>query len=153
MDSRRIQGLCCIARAALFNVCIADSDLRSLGVQGPGRPAGSGPSSTVHCRAFLLKVCLQDPSWAQRVTDLLDVQFMDTVAQVREMEEAAVEEAVDLWIGCPDGKALPGLLWALCTDDRPEVQGLGVRMCHEAVAVACRQLVEGHCRSVRSEKR
>ena len=40
-----------------------------------------------------------------------------------------------------EGRALPGLLWSLCTDPRPEVHALGSRFCHEVTAAATQAFV------------
>jgi len=140
VKSRPIQDLACITQSTLLNVCLSEDDLRALGVWSDA-PNGAGFSPSVWCRAILHKSCHRDAACARRVADMLDLHFLDTVVHVRAMEVSEVERTVRLWIERPRGEALPGLLWALCTDGRDEVHALGVRLCHEAVAVACRTLV------------
>lgn len=139
--SRPLQDLGCLTQATLFNVCLDREDLRALGVWGEC-PAGPGFSAEVWCRACLHKACRRDPESARRVSDRLDLQFLDTVVLVRCMDELEVDELVERWLSEPQGEALPPLLWALCTDARPAVHAAGARLCHEAVAVACRRLVD-----------
>lgn len=141
MDSRSVQDLCCVTQATLFNVCLSENDLRKLGAWTVC-PSSLGFSPAVWCRASLHKACRCDASVAQRVTDLLDLAHMDSVIMVRGLHEEQLAEAVSRWLEQPDGRALPGLLWALCTDARPEVHVLGIRLCHEAVTFACREFVE-----------
>ena len=141
MDSRSVQDLCCTTQSTLFNVCLAEGDLGRLGrwAECPNR---LGFSPAVWWRASLHRAGQRDASVARRVTDLLDLRHVDTIVLVRGLPRKQLEQAVDRWLVQPDGEALAGLLWALCTDARPEVHALGVRLCHEAVTVACRELVE-----------
>ena len=140
LNSRSIQDLCCLTQATLFNVCLDESDLRQLGVWGTER-SRRGFTPSVWSRALLHRACQSDPDIARRVTDLLDVQFFDTVVTVRCMEETELEALVDRWLDDPCGAALPGLLWALCTDERAEAIACGSRLCHESVTLACRSFV------------
>lgn len=139
-NSRSIQDLCCITQSTLLNACLSEADLRSLGTWDD-RPNRLGFSPAVWCRAFLHKECQRDPRSARRLSDFLDLQYLDTVILVRNMNEGDLEEVVNLWVECPDGRALPGLLWALNTDPRDEVHELGTRLCHESVTAAFRVLI------------
>ena len=140
--SRSIQDLCCITKATLFTACLTEADLQSLRVwQDRQSPLGFSPA--VWCRAILHKTCHRDPAMARRVTDLLDLQYLDTVLLVRYMQADELEEWVGLWLAKPDGTTLPGLLWALCTDNREEIHKLGSRLCHEAITVSMRALIDG----------
>jgi hypothetical protein len=140
--SRPVTDLCCIARATVFNVCLADEDLRRLDAWDDRRVPGDY-TPAVRNRAALHLRCRTDEAVAGRLSDLLDLRYVDTVLAVRGMGEADVAATVDLWVAEPMGEALPGLLWALCTDPREAVRGCGVQLCHEAMTQACRGLVEG----------
>ncbi|MFT7668147.1 MAG: hypothetical protein ACI8X5_000834 [Planctomycetota bacterium] len=146
MGSRELQNLCCITQVTLFNVCLSEDDLRDLEVWHD-HPNRSGFSPSVWCRALLHKACQGDPASARRVTDRLDLRYLDTLVLVREMDLDELERTVALWLARPEGAALPGLLWSLCTDPRPEGHALGNRLCHEAVVLACGALVAGGCES------
>jgi len=139
-NSRPIQDLCCITQSTLLNACLTEADLRSLGAWDD-HPNRLGFSPAVWCRAFLHKECQRQPTSARRLSDFLDLQYLSTVLHVRDMNEGDLEEVVNLWVERPDGKALPGLLWALSTDPRDEVHELGTRLCHEAVTAAFRALI------------
>lgn len=139
-NSRSIQDLCCITQSTLLNACLSEADLRGLGTWDD-RPNRLGFSPGVWCRAFLHKECQRDPRSARRLSDSLDLQYLDTVILVRDMNEGDLEEVVNMWVERPDGRALPGLLWALNTDPRDEVHELGTRLCHEAVTAAFRVLI------------
>jgi hypothetical protein len=130
----------CITQATIFNVCLSDSDLRDLDAweEAPNR---LGFSPAVWSRACLHKRTQQDAELASRVADRLDLHFVDTILLIRCMELEGLTELVDLWVRGRQGAALPGLLWALCTDARPEVYSLGGRLCHEASRVALDSLV------------
>lgn len=140
--SRPLQDLCCLTQATLFNACLTEADLRELGAWSDA-PSRRGFSPAVWCRALLHRACREDEAVARRLTDLLDLQYLDTVVAVRSMPLSELEEMVDLWIAEPRGEALPGLLWSLCTDSREGAGALGARLCHEAATAAFQSLVGG----------
>ncbi|GJM22400.1 MAG: hypothetical protein DHS20C15_23150 [Planctomycetota bacterium] len=135
--------LCCVARATLFNLCVSDADLLELGVWDES-PHASGYSPGVRCRAELHARTQSDEALNRRVRDRLDLQYLDTLMVVRGMDDRCLTETVDSFLEDPehDPRALPALLYALCTDDRSEVRALGVQLSHEAITMACRELVE-----------
>lgn len=138
--SRPLAHVRCLDLATLLNVCLAEEDLRRLGAWSeppPERPV----SAAVWSRATLHRRCREDEGAALRVSDLLDLRYLDTVLLVRGMQVGELERLVDLWVERPDGHALPGLLWALQTDPRCAVHALGARLGHEAVTAACQALV------------
>lgn len=133
--------LCCVARATLMNLCVSDDDLLELGVWDEA-PHASGYSAAVRGRAALHGLTRSDPELARRLHDRLDLAYLDTVMTVRALDDAQLGETVDAFVERPDadGRALPALLWALCTDDRVNARSLGVQLCHEALTLACRRL-------------
>ena len=137
--SRLLGDVSCATLSALFNLCLTDEDLSTLGVWREERN-GLGYTPRVWCRALLHKICRREAAIGRRVADLLDLRHLDTVDLVRAMEAAEVEQCLDLWLEDLDGRVLPGLVWALCTDARRRVQALGSRLCNEALARACRVL-------------
>lgn len=144
--SRPLQELGCVIQATLLNVCLTERDLQQLGLWSDGANR-LGFTPAVWCRAALHRQCQGDPDRARGLTDLLDLQFLDTVILVRCMDVGELAGMVDLWVSKPNGQALPGLLWALCTDSRDEVHALGARLCHESVTVAFRSLVQANATS------
>lgn len=140
MKSRSLADLCCLTQASLFQYCLTEEDLRALGLwqDAPGR---TGFSPAVWCRLLLHRACHRSPPTASAVSDLLDLRFLDALVRVRCSEPEALEERVRDWVERPVGCELPGLLWSLCTDPREGVHALGVRLCHEAAAIASRELV------------
>jgi len=91
---------------------------------------------------MLCKACAVDVAWEEHINDWLDLHYLDTVMLVRIMSPAECRRTVELWVEEPDGKALPALSWALCSDKRREVYAQGVRLIQEAVSVSRRLLVE-----------
>jgi hypothetical protein len=140
--SRSFQDLCCLTQASLLHVCLTERDLGDLGIQ-LDLPLQNGFSPAVRCRAHLHKACQRDPATARRLADRLDLSHLDTILLVRSMRDEELEQWVAQWIERPDGRVLPGLLWALCTDPRGRVHALGARLCHESTAVAIRAFVRG----------
>ena len=140
MSSRTLQDLACLTQATLFNVCLSEDDLRELDAWRP-EPNRAGFSPGVWSRAALHKACRQDDEVARKLTDHLDLRFLDTVILIRGMELHEIERIAELWTQRPEGRALPGLLWSLCTDPRPEVHALGSRFCHEVTAAATQAFV------------
>lgn len=141
LESRSLRDLCCHTQATLLRACLSDDELRGLGAwdEGPNR---LGFSPALWCRALVHRACHHEPATARRVSDLLDLQYLDAIVTVRCLEPDALRERVDSWVARPVPAELPGLLWALCTDPRDAVHALGARLCHEAVHVALRTLVE-----------
>lgn len=140
MKSRSLVDLCCLTQANLFQFCLAEEDLRGLGLwrDEPGR---SGLSPAVWCRVLLHRACHASGAMAGAVSDLLDLRHLDAVVRARCSEPDALAERVEGWVRAPDGAELPGLLWSLCTDPRDDVHALGARLGHEAAAAAARRLV------------
>ncbi|MEM7515550.1 MAG: hypothetical protein AAF368_01315 [Planctomycetota bacterium] len=145
-DSRSLTDLCCLTQAHVFQFCLSEEDLRS--VQAWRSPtagscaAKSGYSTEVWCRGVLHRRCQEDPSVAQRVTDHLDLAYLDTIGLVRSMSEIEARRVASRWNETPCGLALPGILWALTTDPRISVHEAGKRLGHEALMQACRSFVE-----------
>jgi len=140
MQTRPLQSLCCLTQAALFNACLSDKDLMELRAWHAA-PNRHRFSPALWSRATLHRTCREEPSTAQQVSDRLDLKYLDTVVLIRAMEVVELQRLVDLWVERPSGPALPGLLWALCTDGRSQVSALGARLSHEAAIVACRLMV------------
>ncbi len=137
---RSLQDLSCLTQATLFNVCLTESDLDGLGFWH--EPPSRAFTRHVWCRAALHRACQSRPEVAGQVGDLLDLRFVDTVCTVRALEPVEIAEIVYQWLDAPQGEVVAGWLWALCTDNRPEINALGARLCHETVNVACRSFTD-----------
>ncbi len=130
-QSRSITEINCFSQAILVNVCLSKPDLNQLGFIGP---------ATCHM------ACLEDSEASKRLGDLLDLRYFETILLMQGMELEALEETVELWLANPIGEAVPGLLWALCTDSRPQAFALGDWLASEAMSLACRNLChQGQC--------
>lgn len=151
MYSRPLSEIGCLTQAALFNFCLSEGDLRQLGAWSEA-PCAQHYSPDLRSRARLHKLCCSDPEVAQHVTDLLDLQYLDTVVIVRAMETEQLVGMVDLCVRRPCGAALPALLWALCSDGREAVHSLGARLGHEAGVQACRAFIEEDQRAPLAER-
>jgi hypothetical protein len=91
---------------------------------------------------MLNRACAVDVEWEERVNDWFDLNYLDTVLLVRIMSPAECKRTVELWVETHDGKALPALSWALCSDKRKEVYAQGIRLIQEAVSASRKLLVE-----------
>jgi hypothetical protein len=143
MISRRIDQLCCFTQAIVLNVCVCDRELVELGSWVVG-PRGPGQSRARLSREHLHRLIRSEPGVARRVGDRLDLAYADTVLLVRTMSPVVASGMVDMWLARPLGAALPGVLWALVTDPRPEVRELGSDLAHEAMLLGFRALVDDH---------
>lgn len=133
--------LCCLTRAALFNLAVGPAELTALEAWPDDDPPHAW-SRQVWSRGLLDARCRQEPEVAQRLTDVLDLAHAEAVLSVRACDEQQVTCAVDAWCQEPSGETLPGLLWGLCSDPREAVRAQGQRLAHEALTHACRHLVE-----------
>ena len=138
--SNPIDQLCCQNLSAIFSFCIGDLELERLGLLGPQSP--DGPAVRLRALMWLRRVCREQPTVARNLTDILDLEFADTVLLVRELGEEGADRIVELWVERPDGRALPGLVWALSTDARESVRKAGMRLAMTATWLGCRELVE-----------
>jgi hypothetical protein len=137
---RSFGTLCCSLQATLIQFCLTDTDLACIGIEDA--PAfGHGLSPASRRRSALFHGCQKDPALARCVTDRLDLAFLDTILLVRAMAPEALRSMVAMWATRPEGQALPGLLWALCSDERDDVHRLGTGLAHEAVGLASRTFV------------
>ena len=143
LGSVSIGELCPHIRGSLFTVCLGEKQLRSIGMwDNAGHPCDI--SQEIWCRIMLGKACAVDVTWEERVNDWFDLHYLDTVILVRTMSSRECKRTVELWVESPDGKALPALSWALCSDKRGDVYGQGIRLIQEAVSVSRRILVESN---------
>lgn len=141
MRSQSFSDLSGPSRSAVLSLCLTAEDLKHLGVWH-NCPRGQ-LCSDLQSRRRLDCACSKDAFLARRVCDQLDMRFADTVILVRCMELNELLRLQALWISQPNGEALPGLVWALCSDARPEVHGLGAQLGQAALLRGCRLLVDG----------
>lgn len=134
-----LNELCCVARATLFHLCVDQDDLRALGYLPAAEASEFSPA--VLGRARLHHAIRHDDDALAALCDRLDLQFLDTVMHVRDLDVPDLLALGRAWTARPDGRALPALLWALCTDAREQAQAIGAHLCHEALAVAADTLV------------
>ncbi|MEM9379128.1 MAG: hypothetical protein AAGB93_04190 [Planctomycetota bacterium] len=129
-------------QTTVLRVCLSEDDLGELGFwDGVRRSPALSPG--VLNRSCLRRACMEDPRLAQVVTDHLDLKYLDTLVLVASLDRAELESMVRAWCEDPVGRALPGLLWSLLSDGRKKVHALGVRLQHEAEAIALDRLVGG----------
>lgn len=134
-----LEKLCCHASAAVFSFCIGDNQMLELGLLDCGKPITQ--PTRIHALRFLRNLCVQQPSVSRRLSDMLDLEYLDTIMKVRELGPDGINELVLLWLENPQGAALPGLTWALCSDPRPSAQRAGVCLAREATWVGCQRLI------------
>lgn len=135
-----IRNLCCQEASAIFSFCIDTQDLLELGLSTPtGHTTHLG---RLRALSFLRGLCRDQWAVSTRLTDLLDLKYLDTVLIVREMDQVQVDRITDTWSQSPRGDALPGLVWALCSDERRSVRMAGLRLASEATWLGCQRLVK-----------
>ena len=141
LSSISITELCAHIRGCLFTICLGEKELRSIGIWG-SEPQPSPLSKAISCRMALSRACMCDQAWEDRVNDWFDLHYLDTIMLIRNMDAQECVRAVDLWVQSRDGKALPALVWALCSDNRIEVSTHGIRLIQEAVSISRDLLIE-----------
>lgn len=142
LHSRSLASIDCNTKSIVFSLCLTGADLRALGFEGSDG-LDRGVSEELWARVGLHRGCHTSEALARAVSDVLDLRYVDTIAKVRSLSEEALAGMVRTWIEHRDELAIPGLLWALCTDARPAVHQIGLRFAQEAVTFACLQLLEG----------
>ncbi|MEL6428617.1 MAG: hypothetical protein AAFZ87_01630 [Planctomycetota bacterium] len=140
-----LQTFDCTTRMFICCACIDDADVGPLGLDGAC--AHVGVSETTYYRSVLHRLVGADAGLAQRITDMLDVRYVDEVFRVRShsVEELTQESRERARGGL--GGALSGWAWALLTDSRAPVVTLGRQTMGEAYVRGIRSLAEGQLRS------
>ena len=135
-----IRNLCCQEASAIFSFCIDAKELIELGLSTP--EGNTTHLSRLRALTFLRGLCRDQWAVSTRLTDLLDIKYLDTVLIVREMDQVQVDRITDSWSQSPRGEAIPGLIWALCSDEREPVRMAGLRLASEATWLGCQRLVK-----------
>lgn len=91
---------------------------------------------------FLKGLCRNQAAVSSRLSDLLDIKYLDTIILIRAMDRQSINSIIDSWTMNPNGAALPGLVWALCSDERKFARLAGLCLTSSATWVGCQQLVE-----------
>ena len=135
-----IRDLCCHEASAIFSFCIDNQELLELGLSTPAGHA----THVGHLRAIglLRSLCRDQEAVSTRLTDLLDLKYLDTILIVREMDRKQIDRIAQTWSQAPRGEALPGLIWALCSDERMAIRQAGLRLATEATWLGCQRLIE-----------
>ncbi|MEM6673063.1 MAG: hypothetical protein AAF726_09475 [Planctomycetota bacterium] len=141
MQSRSFQTLSRSLQRCVLRVCLSEDDLRDLGCWDEERRSQTLSQAVLH-RTCLQRACREDAKLAQRVTDRLDLMYLDTLVLIASMDSIELERMVTCWVEDPDGRALPALLWALLSDGRNRAHALGLRLRHEAEAIALDSFVQ-----------
>lgn len=115
-----IKALCPHISSAIFKYCVSENELTELGLVGAG--GSRGYALQARTLDYLGRLCREREGPSRFLGDLLDMRYLNTVLTVRELDLQAVRELGASWIDDPCGQALPGLIWALCTDPRLPVQ-------------------------------
>lgn len=127
-------------QTTVLRVCLSEDDLSELGFWDDVRRSPALSPGVLN-RSCLRRACMEDPHLARLVTDHLDLKYLDTLVLVASLERAELDAMVRAWCEKPEGRSLPGLLWSLLSDGRKKVHALGVRLQHEAEAIALGRLV------------
>ncbi|MEL6714312.1 MAG: hypothetical protein AAFP86_11095 [Planctomycetota bacterium] len=140
-----LQTFDCTTRMFICCACIDDEDVGPLGLDGAC--AHVGVSETTYHRSVLHRLVGADAALARRITDLLDVRYVDEVFRVRTQSvEDLTQESRERARGGL-GETLTGWAWALLTDARAPVVTLGRQVMGEAYVRGIRSLAEGRLRS------
>jgi hypothetical protein len=126
-------------RAAIFSLAIGPGEMAAMGLDGPGHPE-TGPFDRVRRLRTLQRFATEQPAVARRISDLLDLRFTDTLLYIRSLDDQTVTLVARAWLESPEPEALPGLIWALCTDPRQVARCTGVRLAHQAAWLGCQTL-------------
>ena len=135
-----IRDLCCHEASAIFSFCIDNEELLELGLSTPAGHASHG--DRLRALTFLRNLCRNQWAVSTRLTDLLDLKYLDTILIIREMDQEQVDMIADTWSQAPRGDALPGLIWALCSDERKAARLAGLRLASEATWLGCQRLIK-----------
>ncbi|MFT4709644.1 MAG: hypothetical protein ACJAZ8_002851 [Planctomycetota bacterium] len=135
-----IRDLCCHEASAIFSFCVDNEELLELGLStNAGHTSHLG---RLRALGFLRSLCRDQWAVSTRLTDLLDLKYLDTILIVREMDQDQIDRITNTWSRSPRGDALPGLIWALCSDERGAIRLAGLRLASEATWLGCQRLVK-----------
>jgi hypothetical protein len=137
-----VKGMCPHLISAILKYCVGDDELLELGLESTA--SGNSYARRSSTLNFLGNLCQEREGPSNFLGDLLDMRFLNTVLAVRELDMGGVQMMVAAWEGDPCGAALPGLIWALCTDPRPCVQKTGFYLSMEADWIGRSRLIFGN---------
>jgi hypothetical protein len=122
---RKLGAICCETHMLLLQFCLGDEDTQRLLAERDEPARGLAGCTALH------RACHAEPGFAQSLADRLDLVHLEHVLEVRELDMDVLHERVLAWLAAPRHGELQGLLWALCSDERPEVHALGRRLAFE----------------------
>ncbi len=134
-----IKSLCPHVSSAIFKYCVGARELAELGL--PSTAEGEGLALQARALHCLSQLCREREGPCRGLADLLDLKFLNTVLTVRDMSLSNAHDLGKAWVASPGGEALPGLIWALCTDPRVEVQRVGYELSMEADWIGRQRLI------------
>lgn len=139
LASKPLNQLGCPTLHFLTSFLLTDTDLMAVGCWTAEVRHGLTP--TAWCRSHLHVAVQCEDAASQRVTDLLDLRHLDAIVEVRaaDLDTLATRTVHAL----SDREGLRGLVWALLTDPRNEVCGLGQQLITEIFVRACRDFGRG----------
>lgn len=136
-----ISEIGCAARAAIFSLAISDEEFLAMGLpREEHAKQTTTPLERVRRLRALQRFSLEQPAVARRLGDILDLAYADTLLHVRALDDDTVQLIARAWLEDPEPRALPGLIWALCTDRREIARAAGVRLAREAAWLGAQAL-------------
>jgi len=125
-----------LTRSLVLGLCLTDEDAAQL-VDCSDAATCFTRSPDALRRDRLQGNCRRNSKVCRRVTDLLDLRYVDTVQFVRNSSLTAVTETLDSCLRIGLQAELPALLWAVATDSREEAREVTQQLANEIMARAC----------------
>ena len=125
-------------RGFVLAICLDDEDLAAEGLLRVQRQPGLF-SPGVWARALLGEEEV-DAHLLRRLDSRLDLRFVEAVWFVREQTPCELRQGLLGYLHRAEEHGLPGLLWALATDARPQVQHFAHVLGQETFLRKCREL-------------
>jgi len=135
MKSRPFWELDEVERDLVLGICLDDDDLRDLGA--PASPPGLDREVSLLGRWKVHRSLRPASSLARRAGDRLDLRHAEVVLWARAEANARVAGVVADVLSRGTGDGLPALVWALVTDERRQIQALGVMLARMGSLLAC----------------
>jgi hypothetical protein len=130
--ARKLGSICCETEMLLLQFCLQDEDRQRLLAERDEPARGLAGCTALH------RACHAEPDFARSLADRLDLAYLEHVLEVRELDVDVLHTRVLAWLAAPRRSELQGLLWALCSDERPGVHALGRRLAFEVSYLAHR---------------
>jgi len=123
-------------RDLLLGLCLTGSERRRLAMGCTGEDRGPAATPEATYRLRLLGACSVESTVARRVTDLLDLRYVDLAQFLHGLEPEVVKQELEAAIARGIDRDLSAYLWCLATDPRHSVRALGRTLHVEALTCA-----------------